>query len=312
MHNINKKFYDFMFKHIHINRPIIEIDYNLKENLRRKIIKLNNTYAFDNSSLGKWNNNLYTLVNNIIHDNIDSFLNWKVIKSAMFHESRKIELDYLLKDNQDFWKQAIKESWVGNPKPYFYYRESSGNLIHHAYSLKQLIKNREQIENIDFVFEFGGGYGSMCRLFKNLGFKGRYVIFDFIEFNYIQEMFLKSCKIRNISYKIEDQKAKIFLLNNLNDLNNLIKKYKHTDLNSLFIATWSISEVPLSLRSNIFETIGNFKNYIIAYQKEFFELDNELYFSKFIKNMKDTKWSNYEINHLKNNYYLIGRYKKTI
>ena len=66
-------------------------------------------------------------------------------------------------------------------------------MIHHAYHLAQFEeKTRTQVHEIDFVLEFGGGYGSMCRLFYNLGFRGRYVIFDLPSFSALQIYYLKT------------------------------------------------------------------------------------------------------------------------
>ena len=42
------------------------------------------------------------------------------------------------------------------------------------------------------IVEFGGGYGSMCRLLHKLGFSGQYFIYDLPEFVALQRYFLKS------------------------------------------------------------------------------------------------------------------------
>ena len=42
----------------------------------------------------------------------------------------------------------------------------------------------------DVIVEFGGGYGSMCRLVRKLGFKGRYVIFDLRPILALQKYYL--------------------------------------------------------------------------------------------------------------------------
>jgi len=65
-------------------------------------------------------------------------------------------------------------------------------LIHHTYHIAQFEdKVGERISNFDFIFKFGGGYGSMCKLLHNPGFKGRYVLYDFPVFSALQEFFLK-------------------------------------------------------------------------------------------------------------------------
>lgn len=91
--------------------------------------------------------------------------------------------------------RAIRESSVGHPIPYPFYPASSGNLIRHAYHVASFEEKTQcKTKDIDFVFEFGGdgGYGSMCRLFYNAGFHGKYVIFDLPPFSALQVYFLKT------------------------------------------------------------------------------------------------------------------------
>jgi hypothetical protein len=45
------------------------------------------------------------------------------------------------------------------------------------------------VRGFDFVIEFGGGYGSLCRLFFNQQFKGQYVLFDLPPFSALQHFF---------------------------------------------------------------------------------------------------------------------------
>ena len=78
------------------------------------------------------------------------------------------------------WKKALAEEKIGAPLPYWAYPRSSGNLIHHTYHIAQLESRlKERINAFDCIVEYGGGYGSMCRLCRNLGYEGDYFIFDF-------------------------------------------------------------------------------------------------------------------------------------
>ena len=74
---------------------------------------------------------------------------------------------------------------------------------------------------------------------------------------------------------------------------------------TLFIATWSVSEVSLELRDKIFDIIAP-NTYLIAYQNNFSGIDNIKYFKKIRLVKNNYKWDDYEISHLKNNRYLIG------
>ena len=143
-------------------------------------------------------NNLRELV---LTDNPREFLRWDVILGTMFvgNEDYVVtELDYLRgkPDWSERWEKAIEEVESGFPIPFKKYPRSSGNLIHQAYHVSQLEeKTGVFLDQIDFICEFGGGYGCMCKLFHNLGFKGKYVIYDFPHFNALQKYFLKTVGI---------------------------------------------------------------------------------------------------------------------
>ena len=49
-----------------------------------------------------------------------------------------------------------------------------------------------KIDTLELIFEFGGGYGSMCRLAHNLGFNQAYIIFDLQPFSALQNYYLSS------------------------------------------------------------------------------------------------------------------------
>lgn len=68
---------------------------------------------------------------------------------------------------------------------------ASSTAIGHAARLlrfEQITKSR--IENYDFIFEYGAGYGSLARIITQLGFKGEYVIHDLPELMALQRMYL--------------------------------------------------------------------------------------------------------------------------
>ncbi|MEZ5010016.1 MAG: hypothetical protein R2753_17840 [Chitinophagales bacterium] len=156
------------------------------------------------------------------------------------------EIEFKELNKSKHWSQlkgGIKESKIGNPPSYNQYPESSGNLIHHAYSMLQIM----EYTSIDFtkikrVFEFGGGYGSSCRLLYQLGYTGSYTILDLPEFSCLQKYYLNSLPLKNkLKIEINNPKYEDHTVN----LINQIKKPEDIDF---FFALWSISEVPLNLR----------------------------------------------------------------
>jgi hypothetical protein len=260
----------------------------------------------------EWKQNVVRLKELILSDDPRKFLRWDVLEKTMVIGSEdfiQLELNHL-RNNQDWnerWSKAIREVAVGYPKPYYKYADSSATLIHHAYHISQFEKiTGSRIDTVDFVFEFGAGYGSMCRLLNNLDFTGRYVMFDLPLFNKLQTYFLKSIGIPLYSNDFQNSEQGTICISKLEELKEIIQNIDPKD-NSLFIATWSISEVPLKLRDEIFSLVSEFKHYLMAYQNQFGEVDNVMYFNHIKSSLnKNIQWDQFEIEHLPGNSYLIG------
>jgi hypothetical protein len=259
-----------------------------------------------------WLSNINRLKELILKQNPRKFLKWDVVKNTMFVSN----VDYIstelrfLKSQAGWdtrWKNAIKESFVGNPTPYIFYPSSSGNLIHHAYHLSKFEeKTRVEVENMDFIFEFGGGYGSMCRLFHNLGFRGKYLIFDLPQFSALQKYYLKTLELPLQSFS-ESQKTSsgILCISEKEELKETLEYHTHS-INKTFLATWSISETPDIIRDSILPLISNFQSFLIAYQDKFEEMNNKKYFEKWTQTMSHVNWNTWKINHLPHSNYLVG------
>lgn len=253
-----------------------------------------------------WLNKLRFLV---LNNDPRQFLQWGIIKSSMFCDYYPEELAFLQERNDwsTRWCKAIEESSIGKPTWSVNHLQSSGNLIHHAYHVAQFEdKTGMLIEDINFVFEFGGGYGSMCRLFRNLGFKGKYIIFDYPHFSALQKFYLKSLGV--ISKDNGKSDVDVVCVSNIKELISLFSNKLH-DENNLFMATWSISESPVQFRAQIWPLLNQFNAFLIAYQGKFFELDNVDYFQNFKKNYMaaNINWYEWQIMHLaESQYYLMG------
>ena len=73
----------------------------------------------------------------------------------MFYEVTRVEYEDV-KENQ-LIMNSIKESKIGNPKPYQLDSSTSGNLIFYAYILNQFLK-KCSFEAMENVVEFASGY----------------------------------------------------------------------------------------------------------------------------------------------------------
>lgn len=114
----------------------------------------------------------------------------------------------------------------------------------------------EALSKLDTIVELGGGIGDMADIVYKLGFRGKYIIYDFAEVGKIQKWYHDQLGYTNIVHTSD-----------VNDLQDA----------DLMIGTWSFTEMPLSLRDEIMTKIGGTKNWLIAYSNEIFGIDNDKY-----------------------------------
>jgi len=294
----------FLFKG-HNERKLIH-------DLRKKIRKIPyNKAGSDSPAKAEWDRNMSTLRKLIINNNPRRFLQWNVIKISMFCGLFPEELTYLKsKENwQTIWKNAIIESKVGLPDLCEDYPQSSGNLIHHAYHLAQFEeKTGQDVSKLNTIIEFGGGYGSMCRLFFNLGFSGKYIIYDLPAFSAMQEFYLGSLglKICKTPSEFFSNKNSIICVSEIEQLNELINTENQNN-DYCFLATWSISETSLETREPFLPFLSNAKSVLISYQDRFGEVDNVDFFEKWVSSINNINCSNWPIEHIPGSHYLIGK-----
>lgn len=248
----------------------------------------------------------------VLNQDPRKFLRWDVVSYTMFVAFARYvstELKYL-KHRPDWnarWRAAIKESSVGHPIPYIFYPASSGNLIHHAYHVAQFEeKTKVQVHSMGFVFEFGGGYGSMCRLFYNLGFDGGYIIFDLPLFSALQRYFLKTLglPVKSVAEFVKS-KTGIVCVSDIQELRALLTDHIEAN-NAMFVATWSIGEAPISIRDSVLPLISEFRLFLISYNDRFKEVNNADFFNNWKELNRNVTWHNWQIGHIPGNNYLVG------
>jgi hypothetical protein len=299
------------------DKPLAQPDdkeLELIEELRSNLRELSFAEAVDcPDSERKWSGNSNCLKELVLTNDAREFLRWHAISGSMFVKHAgyiEQELKYLksLPDWDSRWAEAIKECSTGHPIPYHLYPKSSANLIHHAYHWAQFEeKTGVGVNNIDFIFEFGGGYGSMCRLLYNLGFRGNYLLFDLPAFSALQKFFLKSIGVRVHSidsFNKGEQGA--ICISELEQLKEILSE-RSGEEKSMFIATWSISEAPVGIRALILPFISRFNAFLIAYQHQFKEVDNVAFFKDWKTTQEDINWYEWEIEHIKRSWYLVGQ-----
>ena len=238
-----------------------------------------------------------------LHADPRAFLRWDVIVERMAvrrSPATPTELAALqARADWEFrWRRAIRECEAGRPFRYAGWPESSEPLIQTAYTLARLetLAGRT-VDAWDDVIEFGGGFGSLCRLARQLGFRGRYVIFDLPPFTLLQRYFLRSAGI------LREDDDRIVLTSDLSELERYVGALS-SNAYSMFVACWSLSETPLALRDRIRPIVERIGRYAVVYQQRYGEVDNVDYFTNhWIVGTRHTQ----RIVHRDGDHLLVGR-----
>ncbi len=292
----------------------------LAEELKDAVSTLKKEETDDVGLEKDWQGKLKRLRHLVSNGNLGEFLRWDVIQETMFVANEpyvEIELQHLKRSLywNRLWRSAIEEIVVGHPIPYRGWPRSSGNLIHHAYHICRFQEETGiKLDALDLIFEFGGGYGSMCRLFHNLKFKGKYIIFDLPPFAELQRYYLRMVGIPVLDVdQLKCSGGGVFCMSNVWDLKNLLAdKDMRNQTASFFIATWSISEAPLPVRSEIMKLVRDFRSFLFAYQDEYAGVDNSQYFKELLKEYRKIDWMQQRIEHLPGNSYIFGNWQRTV
>lgn len=191
-------------------------------------------------------------------------------------------------------RTLMHEDPIGAPPLAWPHVWSSPTLIQHVHHLEQFeLATGVTAANFGRIFEFGAGYGSLCRVIHRLGFRGEYTLFDFPEMCALQRYFLSQIGgTRQAQLKfLSDEQALA----------------KYSAKGALFIATWSLSETPLRLREAVNPLLMHADAFLIAYHDIYRgEINNHEYFEHLQTFRPDVQWRGARINDL-GDYYLFGR-----
>jgi len=245
---------------------------------------------------------------------LEHFLRLKTICKTMFEYyspiliREYIWLKWYSHQNHFDMSYILKEDAVGDPVPFLLDSSTSGNLLHHVYHYAKYLEfNNKGLSSIKKVIEFGGGYGSMCRVLIRAGFIGKYIIIDLKTFSFLQAYFLNSIGI----------KAKIIPEHLPSQEIAVVECVTHYEVPNeiyieptLFIATWSLSEIGIDKRIQMIPIMDSSTHFLIAFRDEFEGFDNMAWFKSYILRRSDVQWQLVPISHNKNQYYLFGAVKE--
>jgi hypothetical protein len=200
------------------------------------------------------------------------------------------------------WEPALRESAVGDPRLFVEHRRSSGNLVFQAYHLCRFEEvTGVRISDVDFVVEFGGGYGALCRLAWTLGFAGTWAIYDFPEFSALQRLYLRAHGVPIGA----DRGPGLVTLWELDAFEALLAR--RPPGRAAFVALWSLSETPRALREAIAVRMAAFDVFAIGYQPTFGGIDNRTWFAALRARLGDgIAWHDRPVPHNESFRHLFG------
>jgi hypothetical protein len=214
------------------------------------------------------------------------FMRWPAIAGAMVTRTSPFTVAAyrrLRRSPQwrDVWAGALHHSLHGNGPPFLLDLRTSPITVGHAGVLLhfQAATGRSLLA-ADCIVEFGGGYGSMCRLVNRLGFTGRYVIFDLPPILALQRYFLAMHGI-----ELSAPEPRIWFTSSLAEVAAAMRP------KTALVSTWALSEMPLTLRAEITALLDDERSTaaLFAYQAEFQGIDNVAYF-RALRARTDDRW----------------------
>ena len=184
----------------------------------------------------------------------------------------------------------------GDPYLCDFFPLASPNTIHKGYHLSMLKRHLNIfVDDLDFLADFGGGYGNFCRVVHNLGFAGKFTIVDFPDMHIIQKFYLEHTTPGMDLYDID--------WISVSD----IESYTVPDNRSLFVATYSLNETPLNVRGKIEKFLSSFRYFLITYNRLWEGIDNQIWFSG-LKNRLDHEFEIEVVSEqFQRAWYLLGR-----
>lgn len=310
--SVSISIYEFLYKLFPLKKANRKWVLELKEEVK-------NSNCFEKTTSiahNEWIKHAKRVENLILEKDPSNFLQWAVVKDTMNVTNAKFILEEIeeLKNTHSWeskWKKIIKEERICGQPPFIFYPKSSGNTIHLTYVVSKFYEKADtSMKDVDFIFEVGGGYGNLCRIIHKLGFKGKYIIFDMPVFSFLQKFYLKSAGLSIVKNITNNNEHGIYLINNEKSIEKIKALYTFEKNKSLFLATWSLSEMPLNIRSLFSNIFSKFGYFIIGYQDKFGEVDNKEYFKDIQKSLSNIKWEEWPLKHLPAHNLLIGLMKK--
>ena len=209
------------------------------------------------------------------------FMRWPPIAATMVHGAvaETVRTWWALRHTPEWsriWRPALRHPRFGHPPPFAPMPSTNAMAIEHASHLYRFQRAAgTSLLDSDCIIEFGGGFGSMCRLVRALGFQGRYIIFDLPPIAALQRYYLGLHGIGAGASGAEP----VWLCD---DLDRILESIGSREAGKVsLISTWALSEMPMTVRDRIEIFFGQevCAKALLAYQPTFEGIDNDAWFS---------------------------------
>jgi hypothetical protein len=230
------------------------------------------------------------------------FLRWPAVQRTMVKRDRRRvrpELAHLRArpDWRRRWRSVLRETTVGRPSPLSRCPWSSVNSIFQAYHLCRFEEvTGRSLASMRTIVEFGGGYGRLCHLAHDLGFRGTYVIFDLPEVAVLQRFYLRHVGIAaSAPHDAIRSGSRVVTVVDVSDLLAVLSARGEGP--AAFVAIGSLSEAPLPLRETVLAQVATFDAFLVFYAAQHDALDNRAYFARWRRALPQHVWTDVAVPH---------------
>jgi hypothetical protein len=260
----------------------------------------------DSEAEREWERIAEAIRKRIVNEGPARFLRWNTVEESMaVANAWFVVREYLYlrgrADWRDRWRPLLVEDAVGDPVPFVLHPSSSGNLVHHAWvAARFLDATGLRPDELASVTEFGGGYGSLSRFFRRLGFRGFYMIYDLEVQAALQAFYLQSLGI-DIDYGGVATGAQTRCV-----FDPAVFSAPPPPRPSLFVALWSLSETSESTRTTVVDAARAYDYWLVGYQDRFGEVDNHRFIERWKSQLPAADWIHDALTHIPGHHLLIG------
>ena len=253
------------------------------EIFRKNIAALN---AVDDKTASEQWRKRCSLISERATRNMDEFLLWtEDLYLTGLPRNEAVALDALRRSPQwaDRWERLTRKSQYGGPRSSPLDDGATSVTIQHAHHLLVFEQQtgRRLTDDCDVVVEVGGGFGNFARTLREDGFRGAHIIIDLPHVREFARLYLSLSGLPVTDKPELISGACLLTTGDIEEMLQLVAGKRVA-----FVATWSLSEAPMSLRDRLFPALHqSCVAYLIASQwdHQWEGIDNRDYFAGFME-----------------------------